>query len=282
MSRVSSISVHGGHSGQFCSHAKDKLEEIIKKYIENEFPWVGITEHVPPFDKKYVYPHERKVGLTAALMQKKFDQYIYTCRELKEKYQDKIEILVAFETEAYEGALDYAEFLIEEYSPDYFVGSVHHVNNLDFDTSSATYKIALKESGSYEQLYLDYFDRQYEMLQRLKPPVVGHFDLIRIYDSDYRLRLQNPKIWSRIIRNLELIKELDLILDFNLRALLKGAQEPYISEPILDEVLQRGIKVAPGDDSHGVSTVGLNLDHGISLLMAKGFSTDWPKPILKR
>ena len=55
---------------QFCSHAKDKLEEIIKKYIENEFPWVGITEHVPPFDKKYVYPHERKVGLTAALMQK--------------------------------------------------------------------------------------------------------------------------------------------------------------------------------------------------------------------
>jgi histidinol-phosphatase (PHP family) len=253
------VSVHGGHSSEFCSHAEDKLEEIIMEYIKKGFLWVGITEHVPPFDEKFVYPQERKVGLTAKIMQKKFHLYIKHCKELKKKYQEKIEVLVAFETEAYTGAFKYAESLIEQYSPDYFVGSVHHVNDLDFDTSKETYQQALEKSGSYEQLYLDYFDLQYEMLQKLRPPVVGHFDLIRIYDPDYRLRLQNKSIWMRIVRNLKLIKQLDLILDFNLRSLLKGASEPYVSEAILEQVLQMGIKIAPGDDSHRLSSVGLNL-----------------------
>ena len=120
------------------------------------------------------------------------------------------------------------------------------------------------------------------MLQKLRPPVVGHFDLIRIYDPTYRLRLQNKSIWMRIVRNLKLIKQLDLILDFNLRSLLKGADEPYVSDVILDQVLQMGIKIAPGDDSHGLSSVGRNLPKGISLLQQKGFSVAWPKPTMKR
>lgn len=282
MKQAAFVSVHGGHCSQFCSHAEDRLEEIIKKYIEKGFLWVGITEHVPPFEEKFVYPHERKVGLNTKIMQEKFHSYIGHCKALKQKYKDSIEILVAFETEAYTGGVEYAKSLIERYSPDYFVGSVHHVNDIDFDTSKETYQKSLSESGSYEQLYLDYFDLQYEMLQKLKPPVVGHFDLIRIYDPDYKLRLQNKIIWKRIVRNLKLIKQLDLILDFNLRSLLKGADEPYVSEVILDQVLQMGIKIAPGDDSHGLSSVGLNLQRGITLLQQKGFSTAWPKPTMKR
>ena len=42
------ISVHGGHSGEFCNHSKDSLEAIIKEYIKKDFCAVGITEHTPP------------------------------------------------------------------------------------------------------------------------------------------------------------------------------------------------------------------------------------------
>lgn len=273
------VSVHGGHSGEFCTHAKDKLEEVIKEYIKKKFVWVGITEHVPPHDNKYIYPHEAKLGLTAQLMREKFSRYIDKCKHLKEKYKDQIDILVAFETEAYEGAFEFAQSLVLKYDPDYIVGSVHHVNNMDIDTSEETYKAALQVSGGYDQLYLDYFDRQYEMLQTLKPPVVGHFDLVRIFDSNYKLRLNKKSIWLKIVRNLTLIKKLDLILDFNLRAFTKGADEPYISDDILGEVRHLGIKIAPGDDSHGVKTVGLNLERGINILAAKGFSLNWPRPI---
>ena len=117
------------------------------------------------------------------------------------------------------------------------------------------------------------------MIKLLKPAVVGHFDLIRIFDPEYKSHIVNPKIQEKIIRNLELIKELDLIMDFNLRALLKGADEPYISEPILKLAKELDIAVVPGDDSHGIQNVGLNVEKGIEILKSHGFSTDWKAPV---
>mgnify|MGYP002831311638 CR=1 FL=1 len=81
----------------------------------------------------------------------------------------------------------------------------------------------------------DYFDLQYEMMQRLNPAVVGHFDLIRIYDPEYKKRINNPIIFERIERNLDWIQSNDLVLDYNLKGFLKNAQEPYVTEQILSE-----------------------------------------------
>ncbi len=78
---------------------------------------------------------------------------------------------------------------------------------------------------------------------------------------------------------LELIKERDLIMDFNLRSLLKGAQEPYISESILVQALELGIAVVPGDDSHGLDSIGVNMEKGIAILQRLGFDTDWKTPV---
>jgi histidinol-phosphatase (PHP family) len=116
------------------------------------------------------------------------------------------------------------------------------------------------------------------MLQLLRPAVVGHFDLIRIFDPDYGSRLAKPEIQQRIIRNLHLIKDLDLIMDFNLRSLLKGAEEPYISAPILRMARDLDIAVLPGDDSHGIANIHLNMDRAIAILEEYGFNTDWPRP----
>jgi len=44
MTNKNLISLHGGHSGQFCSHAKDDLEDILLRYMDLGFTRVGITE----------------------------------------------------------------------------------------------------------------------------------------------------------------------------------------------------------------------------------------------
>ena len=118
------------------------------------------------------------------------------------------------------------------------------------------------------------------MIRFLKPSVVGHFDLIRIYDDDYPVQLKSPRVWKKILRNLALIKQLDLILDYNLRALTKGDDEPYISAPILETAGQMGIKVVPGDDSHGITDINASMDQAVKRLSEAGFSTDWPIPRL--
>jgi len=120
------------------------------------------------------------------------------------------------------------------------------------------------------------------MIKLLKPSVIGHFDLIRIFDDEYKDRLLKPEIMQRIKRNLELIKDLDLVMDLNLRSMAKGADEPYITSSILKMAYELEIPVVPGDDSHGMSSVGNFLTEGIEILTNIGFSTNWRLPKLLR
>lgn len=276
---ASKVSVHGGHSGQFCQHAQDDLESIIKTYITQGFSWVGITEHVPPLNDRMRYPDEAEAGLSAEFLQQRFAGYFSLGRELQSKYAGQLEILLAFEIEDYPGSVPYIHELIERYRPDYLVGSLHHVSGIGIDYNAEHYQQALQQAGSMEQLYCDYFDQQLAMLQEFKPAVVGHFDLVRIYDQDYLTTLNLPAVAERVERNLDLIAAEGLIIDFNLRGFDK-AMEQYPSLSILKKALARNIAIVPGDDSHGMESVGRNYDQGLSVLSNLKAPLDWQKPRL--
>lgn len=278
MKQTRLVSIHGGHSGQFCSHAKDTLEEIVKRYISLGFEWIGITEHVYPASNELRYPDEVIADIDVAILTRRFIEYFRTCRELQKKYQHNITIFTAFETETYSGYKDFIPYVIRKFKPDYVVGSVHHVDDICIDYSKEYYDSAAESLGGIEKLYCRYFDIQYEMIETIEPAVIGHFDLIRIFDEHYSKRIMYPEIWRRIIRNLELIQKKHSIMDFNLRSLVKGAHEPYICAPILAVAKKMGIKVVPGDDSHGIKDPGVNMQKGIDILKKAGFTTDWPRP----
>lgn len=274
------VSVHGGHSGEFCLHAKDRLEDMIKRYIELGFTWVGITEHLPAWNAEFMYPDEIAANLTPDKMLKIFDSYVQECNRLKQKYRSKLKIFTAFEIESCSGYDTFVPEMVKRFKPDYIVGSVHHVNNLGFDISRAQYLETAEKSGGMDALYEGYFDLQYEMLRTINPAVAGHFDLIRLFDADYGSRMKKPPIWQKIVRNLECIKQQDIVMDYNLRALNKGAEEPYISAPILKLAGEMGIRVVPGEDSHSVTDIGKNMERGIKILDALGFTTTFQPPRL--
>ncbi|MCP3872333.1 MAG: histidinol-phosphatase HisJ [Desulfobacteraceae bacterium] len=274
------ISLHGGHSGQYCTHAKDLLEDIIQRYVTLGFTSVGITEHIPPVNDQFLFPDEKKLNLTTADILKRFEDYFINLNSLKKKYASKIKIFIGMETETYKGSVNHIQKLISKFKPDYIVGSVHHIENICFDYSIEDYERVVSLCGSYETMYEKYFDLQYDMIKVLKPFVVGHFDLIRIYDNTYKKRLLFPKIAQKIERNLNLIKSLDLIMDFNLRPLARGEKEPYITDWILNRAKKMRIRVVPGDDSHGISEVGGHVEKAIEILTRAGFDTKWPTPRL--
>jgi histidinol-phosphatase (PHP family) len=278
---IQKVSVHGGHSGQYCLHAKNNLEEVIEAYIAAGFTWVGITEHMPPMSDDYRYPDEAEHGITSSALQAQFLRYFAECRALQEKYADKLKIFTAFETETYPGSVSYIRKLMKTTNPDYIVGSVHHVGHTSIDVNPQLYHKAIMESGDIEQLYCNYFDAQLTMLGELEPSVVGHFDLIRIFDSNYLETLQLHSVWTRVQRNLELIAELDLIIDFNLRGFDKTLEQ-YPSLPVLKKALELNIAIVPGDDSHGVSSVGRNYEKGVALLVELGHNCQWRQPRLHK
>ncbi len=165
MKNIASVSVHGGHSGQFCHHATNTLEEIIQQYIAKEFPWVGITEHAPGISQELLYPDQQAAGLTPEFLLHRFSLYMQECRRLQEKYRSQIKIFAAIESETYSGYREFMPYLISTFQPDYVVGSVHFVDDLGFDYSKAQYEQTAEAAGGKDQLYCRYFDLQYDMLQ---------------------------------------------------------------------------------------------------------------------
>lgn len=269
---IPKISCHGAHSGEFCVHAHDSLSEIVSEYHAQDFACVCLTEHMPPECDDWLYPDERAAGLSAKDLRRAFKLYLRTARTLAADYAGRMTVLVGMETEWYPGA--WAAITRWRGQLDLIVGSVHHVGGIDFDYSLDRYEAAARAQGGLVPLYEAYFDAQYAMLRTVVPHVVGHLDLIRLYDPNYIQTLAQPSVWGRVQRNLLWIREKDLILDVNARALLKKQPEPYVCRPILELAADLGIRVAPGDDSHGVDEVGQGLTAVGALLARIGLGAD--------
>ena len=155
---------------------------------------------------------------------------------------------------------------------DYFIGSVHHIHEIPIDYDRALYEKARDVAGGTdERLFEDYFDSQYEMLKALKPKVVGHFDLIRLFSDRKNGDLREMKgVWERATRNLKLIVEQGGLMEINSSALRKGLEEPYPGRSVVEEYLKMGGKLTLSDDSHGIAQVGTNFERAFDYLEGLG------------
>lgn len=182
-------------------------------------------------------------GLNSEKLFQIFDQYYYEARRLQEAYQDRINILVGMEIDWIRpSSKTLIERLLAQYKLDTFIGSVHHVHEVPIDFDRPTFDRAQEisvekhpsiEASGEELLFVDYYDAQFEMLQALEPPIVGHFDLIRLKSSnpDVSPRVY-PRVWEKILRNLAFIADYGGALELNSAGLRKGMVEQYPSRDI--------------------------------------------------
>ncbi|PHH59806.1 hypothetical protein CDD81_2573 [Ophiocordyceps australis] len=262
------------HSGQFCSHAVDQLEDIIRHAMAIGFTTMGLTEHMPRHEERDLYPEELSdAAASLAAMVPRHQAYLAEAQRLRAKYASSIRILIGFE----------AEYIRPSYGPmvhelalapciDYFIGSVHHVHGFPIDYDAASYSAAISAAGGSEMLlYQAYYDLQLQMLRDLTPRIIGHFDLIRLLSADSARDVRQwPSVWSRIQRNLALAAEQGAWIECNTSALRKGLAEPYPCRAIAEEWLRLGGKFTMSDDSHGIAHVATNYARGVSYLESLG------------
>lgn len=221
---------HHSHSGQFCpGHAQDALEDVIKTAISKGFHVFALTEHMPRHDQD-LYPEEVEAGSTFESLTQNENDYVKTALELREKYKDRIALPLGFESDwCGQHSLELIERSIRTHPFDFFMGSIHHVAGVPIDFDQAGYDRARElAGGTDEKLFERYFDEQLDMLQATRPPVVGHFDLIRLKSGDFNTDWRSMSdVWTKILRNLDFVASYGGILEINTAALRKGMAEPY-------------------------------------------------------
>jgi histidinol-phosphatase (PHP family) len=104
-SAIEKVSVHGGHSGQFCHHASDSLEEVIRAYVAEGFSWVGITEHMAPLSDALRYPDEVEDDLGADYLLDRFRTYLVNAAVLSKSMRAKSKSILLLKRKPMKGHL---------------------------------------------------------------------------------------------------------------------------------------------------------------------------------
>ncbi|CAO3644327.1 unnamed protein product [Cunninghamella echinulata] len=253
------------HSGQFCHHGYGELEQVIQQAIKKGFKIYGLTEHMPRYEYKELYPEEIEAQCTPTTLTETFDDYIKEANRLKIKYQDQIQIIIGSELEfIHPEYKTHIQQLKKKWQLDYVIGSLHHTGGIPIDYSPELYQQALTDlaQDNIVTLFELYFDEQWKMLETVQPQVIGHFDLVRIFATkDQSLQaFQSSTVWQRIERNIDYVIQYGGLFELNSRAWKKGLLDAYPQRDIIKMILEKGGKLTLSDDCHGPNDVGMHYD----------------------
>ncbi len=268
------VSLHGGHSGEFCEHAKGTLRETLEAAVAAGFGTYGISEHAPRSEPRFLYESERAKGYTVERLEREFDDYAAASRLLQAEFGDRLAVLRGFEAEVVPVGRygDLMRDLRARHGFDYVVGSVHHVAELSIDESPGMYSAAVEACGGLEALLVRYYGLVREMVEDIRPEVVAHLDLPRLF-APAGAELSTRRIREAAESAIEAARAGGCILDLNTAAWRKGLPEPYPAAWLVRMAAEAGVPFCFGDDSHDASQVGSGILRAREYLLRNGVST---------
>ena len=263
------FSYHSGHSGEFCRHAKGELLPVVEAAIARGFTHYGLSEHCPRDRMQDLYPDEHALGPDG--LASAFAAYADKAMALRERFADRIELLVGFETERLPPDSWAARMTALRASApfDYVVGSVHDVDGTWVDYKPEITAQLADQLGGRDVLHARYFEALIELVQTLRPEIVGHLDLVRKFDGPSASF--SPAAMRHVERALEAVRASGAMLDVNCGAARRGYSPVYPLPEILARACRMGIAVTLGDDSHGAHDVGVGLDGCLAAIAAAGY-----------
>ena len=220
-----------------CHHASGTEEEYIKKAIAEGLETLGFADHAP-----YVYPE----GYVShfKMTPDEAPDYYNTISALREKYRDKIEILIGYEAEYYPELWDATLEEWKKYPPEYLILGQHYVGK-EYDPKNGMHTFA--KPGGAEKLKL-YVDTVIQGISTGAFTYIAHPDMVN-YSG-------NPHVYDEEMTRLILAaKEREIPLEINLLGVAENRLYP--NEPFWKLCGALSADAIIGCDAHSPSRVAV-------------------------
>ncbi len=233
-----------------CNHAEGTVEEYVERAIDLGIDIYGFSEHAPmDFDEGYRLSFEE------------MDAYREDILNAKEKYKDRIEILLGYEVDWLPGHMDDR---VLDAKVDYLIGSVHFIDKWSFDNPEF---IGGWEERDIDEIWEAYFEATEAMAKSGKFDIVGHLDLIKVFKylpkKDIRLLAKDA---------LRAIKDAGMVLELNTAGYRKPVGELYPSKALLEEAYEMDIPITFSSDAHSVEQIGFRYEDAVSVAKEVGYT----------
>jgi len=248
---------------QFVS-LKEELERIFRSKNLNETTQEGMQEHIRILDK--IYDEVKEINRKNTL--------------LKEKYKNRIQVYVGIEADFYSG---FNPKLDENLGFDFRIGSVHYIKDKEKDEYYCVdntpeileYGIKNYANGDEKAFIEAYFDNIVEMVHTQKPDIIGHLDLVKKFNKDFKYFDESAEWYKNKVEYvLDEIAKSEAIVEINTGGMSRGwTQTPYPSFFILERILAKNIPITISSDAHETQNIDFYFDESLEIIRKIGFKS---------
>ncbi len=239
-----------------CCHAEGTPEEYLAEAERKGLREIGFADHFPLGLLDYV-PRAQVTMNPDELW-----QYIKQIEALK-GFSKKVDIKTGIEVDYLPGTEEKLAALLEEYSFDYVIGSIHFIEDWDF-----THPFYAETYGDLDlnKLYRTYFELVWKLCRSGLFDIIGHIDVIKKFG--YRPDGDLEPYWIETAR---VLKATGTCLELNTAGRDAPVNEFYPHKRLLEACFKSGVSVTMGSDAHGPLQVGRYFKEAVELLKTTGY-----------
>jgi histidinol-phosphatase (PHP family) len=245
-----------------CGHAEGSIEDYIQAAIKADLQVIGISDHSP-----YFASPEEQAQPRIAMAKSEFPLYVKEVLTLKEKYKDRIEVLLGVESDFFPEHLEVYRNAYADYPFDYIIGSVHQSRGVSIFNRNRWKRISGKEMIDEKKHY-------YELIRESARSglfqVLGHIDAMKGYYPAFSAIEAKEAVEDA----LKVIGEYGIAIEINTSGKTKDVGGWYPSDEILERALFYGVPVTFGSDAHLAHRVGDDWDEVSKRLKEIGYD-EW-------
>lgn len=243
---------------KFCRHAENTVEEMTEEAVKSGFSEIGFSEH---FDRDLRGGYWGKIPYDPK-------EYADSVRQAKEKYKNKIKVLLGYEMDFY--LYNYLEIHKEimSYSPDYILGSVHRIKGFSFSKGDIPFNYL--SDNEIEIILKEYLGTLIAMINSDCITCLDHFD---IFKRSYIVK--NEDIYYDYYNIIaKLLAEKNIAIELNTH--YSNTEFMYIPDPKLymwNLIRKYDIPVIVSSDCHSKKDLTYKFDIAFDFLKSVGIQT---------
>jgi histidinol-phosphatase (PHP family) len=238
------------HMHSVLSDGHNSYEEMIHMAITKGLDEIGFSDHVCLKPVDWAIRMEDIPVMTRQIL------------DLKQKYENQIQIKYGIEVDYFPGYEAELKDLIESIPVDYVIGSVHFIDDWNFDTDQSLYG-----KWSNDMLYEKYFGLIQQAAQSGLFDVIGHIDIIkkfRVYPESNQDKLFEDTI--------KIIKANNLVVELNTGGMDRPCAEFTPGPKLLELCYHNHVPVTLSSDAHQTSQIARHFEGATALLSQIGYT----------
>lgn len=241
-----------------CGHATGSMEAYVEAAIARGLGEIGFSDHVP----MYWLPEEKR-DPTGAMAMAELEEYVSDVLRLRERYPE-IPVRLGLEADYIPGHEEALVRLLEAYPWDYVIGSVHFLDDWNFDHPDLVYRYAEWDIG---ELYDRFFALERAAAGSGLFDILAHIDLIKKFGH----RPARP-LTAAYAELADAIAGSGAAIELSTAGLRKPVGEVYPAPELLQACCQRGVPLVISSDAHAPEEVGWGFEDALDLALRAGFT----------